>query len=82
MVPSKPKDDVRCMRRAVSSIIKHTETVVHDAAFALHEEAVILIPAVRRASEQLQEVLGFFEEQAVEPVNTEAGSKEPLQAAI
>ena len=56
--------------------------MVHDAAFALHEEAVILIPAVRRAYEQLQEVLGLFEEQAVEPVNAEAGSKEQLRAAI
>jgi hypothetical protein len=34
MVSSKPKDDVRCIRRAVCSIVKHTQEVVHDAFFA------------------------------------------------
>jgi hypothetical protein len=57
-------EDVQRLRKSVSSIGKRTEDVIHDAAFAAPEEAVILIPAVRKAIRQLEELLGYLEKQA------------------
>jgi hypothetical protein len=61
-----PKD-VQGLRRSVSRIAKQAGTVIHDAAFAEREEAVILIPAVRKAIRELQQLLQFLEQQADEP---------------
>ena len=60
---SQPKN-VQRLRKSVSSIGKRTDDVIHDAAFAAPEEAVILIPAVRKAIRQLQELLEYLERQA------------------
>ncbi|MEA1950627.1 MAG: hypothetical protein U9N87_04540 [Planctomycetota bacterium] len=74
---AKSKKDARRLRQSVSVIVKRTEEVIHDAAFASREEAVILLPAIRRAVGQLQEVLGFLEEQAgVQPADMKAGKVE------
>ena len=58
------KNDVQRLRNSVSLIAQQAEEVIHDAAFASREEAVILIPAVRHVVDRLQEVLKFLEEQA------------------
>jgi len=57
-------EDVKRLRKSISSIGKRTEDVIHDAAFAAPEEALILIPAVRRAIGQLKELLRYLEQQA------------------
>lgn len=61
---AQPREDVHRLRKSVSSIGKRTEDAVHDAAFVAPEEAVILIPAVRKAIRQLQELLEYLEQQA------------------
>ena len=62
---AEPKKDVQRLRRSISSIAKRADKAVHDAAFAAPDEAMILIPAIRKAIGQLQELLGFLEQQAV-----------------
>lgn len=73
---AEPKDgsahapkDVQRLRKSISSISKRTGDVIHDAAFAEPGEAVILIPAVRKAISELQELLKCLEQQA--------GSRQP-----
>jgi hypothetical protein len=58
------KKDVRRLRASVGSIAKRTEDAIHDAAFAAPEEALILIPPIRKAIGQLQDLLAFLEQQA------------------
>ncbi|MHC4400605.1 MAG: hypothetical protein ACYTG0_13095 [Planctomycetota bacterium] len=61
---ARPKKDAQRLRKSVSSIGKRTGDVINDAAFAAPEEALILIPAVRKAIRQLQELLEYLEQQA------------------
>ena len=61
---AQPEEDVQRLRRSVSSIGKRTEGVIDAAAFAAPAEAQILIPAVRKAIRQLQELLACLEQQA------------------
>jgi hypothetical protein len=61
-----PKPDVKGLRKSVGKIAQRTGAVIHDAAFAVPEEAVVLIPAVRNAIRQLEELLKFLEQQAAE----------------
>lgn len=53
--------NVQQMRKAVRSIGKRTERVVESAATVRPEEALILIPAVRKVIRQLQELLRRLE---------------------
>lgn len=72
-----PKQDVRQLRKSIGKIAERTGTVIDDAAFVERKEAVILIPAVRKAIRQLQELLGFLEEQAAaEPAGSDAETTE------
>jgi hypothetical protein len=66
---------VQRLRKSVGSIGKRTEEVIHDAAFAAPEEAMILIPAVRKAIRQLQDLLDWLEKQA-DPANGDAEAEE------
>lgn len=59
-----PKEDVQRLRKAVAAIAKRSGDAVHDAAFVAGKEAVILIPAVRKAIGQLQDLLEHLERQA------------------
>jgi len=59
-----PQRNSRSLRTSVGSISKRTAAVIHDAAFVAPEEATILIPAVRKAIHELQELLGALEQQA------------------
>jgi hypothetical protein len=59
-----PPKDVQRLRKSIGSISKRTGDVIHDAAFAEPSEAVILIPAVRKAIRELQELLQCLEQQA------------------
>jgi hypothetical protein len=59
-----PAQDVQRLRKSVRSIGKRTEKVIHDAAFAAPEEAVILVPVVRKAIRQLQDLLDWLEKQS------------------
>ncbi len=74
-----PRQDVQRLRRSVSKIVERTETAIDDAAFVVPKEAVILIPAVRKAIDKLQELLNYLEEQAAmdltdqETVTAESG---------
>ena len=78
----KTQKDVLRLRKSISLIAKWAEEVIHDAAFAPREEAVILVPAVRRVVDRLQEVLGYLEEQAgATPHGYESGSEKPVQSA-
>jgi hypothetical protein len=54
----------KALRKSIGNIALRAEAVIHDAAFAEAKEAVILIPAVRKAITQLQELLSFLEQQA------------------
>lgn len=58
------KKDAKVLRKSISNIAKKTGVAVHDAAFTDPNEAVILIPAVRKAISELQELLRFLEERA------------------
>jgi hypothetical protein len=58
------KKDVKVLRKSIGSIAERTGAVVHDAAFAEPNEALILIPAVRKAIGELEQLLRFLEEQA------------------
>jgi len=68
----------KCLRKSVTSIAQRTGAVIQEAAFAASEEAMILIPAVRKAIRELQTLLEFLERQAAE---TQAnGSREVADA--
>jgi hypothetical protein len=58
------KKSIQSLRTSVGKIAQRTGAVVHDAAFAAPEEAVILIPAVRKAIRELEVLLEFLEQQA------------------
>lgn len=58
------KEDIQRLRNSITSIGKQAEHAIHDAAFAASEEAAILIPAVRKAIRELEELLKFLEQQA------------------
>lgn len=58
------KKEAKILRASIGRIAKRTESVIHNAAFAEPGEAVILIPAVRKAIRELEELLRFLEEQA------------------
>jgi hypothetical protein len=58
------KKSAQNLRNSVTKIADRTGTVVHDAAFATPGEAVILIPAVRKAIRELQTLLEYLERQA------------------
>lgn len=58
------RKDGQALRRSIRRIADRTGAAVHDAAFAEAEEAVVLIPAVRKAITELQELLRFLEQQA------------------
>lgn len=62
---SESKRDVTRLRKSVKLIAERANEVIHDAAFAEPAEAVILIPAIRKTIQQLQEVLTCLERQAV-----------------
>lgn len=75
---ARPKQDVQRLRKSVSNIAERTETAIQDAAFVVPKEAVILIPAVRKAIRQLQELLKFLEEQAAAgPAGSKVEEAEP-----
>jgi hypothetical protein len=75
------KKDVQRLRKSVGSVGKRTEDVIHDAAFAAPNEAVILIPAVRKAIRQLEELLDYLEQQAgAAPPDVKAEMAEPEEA--
>ena len=59
------KKDAKVLQKSIGNIVKRTDEVIHSAAYAEPTDAMILIPAVRAAIRQLEELLGFLEEQAV-----------------
>jgi len=74
-------EDVRRLRKSVTNIAQQTGTAIQDAAFVASEEAAILIPAVRNAIGQLQELLAFLEEQAAAvPAGSEQDEPESEEA--
>jgi hypothetical protein len=74
----RPRQDVKRLRNSVSKIAKRTETVIDDAAFVLAKEAVILIPAVRKAIGRLKELLKFLQQQAASaPGGSQSENTEP-----
>ena len=67
--PAKPeaansKKIANVLRKSISKIADRTGIAVHDAAFASPDEAIVLIPAVRKAIRELQALLEFLEQQA------------------
>jgi hypothetical protein len=58
------KKDVQALRRSVGKIAQRAGAVIHDAAFAAPEEAAILLPVVRKAIQELQELAKYLEQQA------------------
>ena len=58
------KKSANVLRKSISKIADRTGTVVHDAAFASADEAIVLIPVVRKAIRELQALLEFLEQQA------------------
>ena len=58
------KKSANVLRKSISKIADRTGTVVHDAAFASADEAIVLIPAVRKAIRELQALLEFLQQQA------------------
>ena len=70
------KKSTRALRKSISKIADRTGTVVHDAAFATADEAIILIPAVRKAIRELQTLLEFLEQQAGTSGSASVGTEE------
>ncbi len=62
------------MRKSITKIAKQAGDAIHDAAFAGPEEATILIPAVRKAIVELQELLQHLETQ-VSTAKPDKGTK-------
>lgn len=68
--PEKPctnsitKRDAKVLRKSIGNLARKTGSVVHSAAYAEPQDAVLLIPAVRKAISQLEELLHFLEAQA------------------
>ncbi|MGA2617297.1 MAG: hypothetical protein ABSF26_06760 [Thermoguttaceae bacterium] len=56
--------DAKMLRASIGRIAKKTGSVIHTAAYAEPKDAKLLIPAVRKAIQQLEELLRFLEEQA------------------
>jgi hypothetical protein len=63
---TKPKKSIHSLRMSVGKIAGRTGEVIHAAAFAAPEEAANLIPAVRKAISELQELLRFLEQRVGE----------------
>jgi len=57
-------EDGKRLRRSIATISTRTDKTLDDAAFAEPREAVILIPAVRKAIQRLQNLLDYLEERA------------------
>ncbi|QDU94469.1 hypothetical protein [Lignipirellula cremea] len=57
------KDSHR-LRHTVSKIATRSREAIHDAAFAAPAEAVLLIPAVRKAIQELEQLLSHLVQQA------------------
>ena len=81
VAPAKPevvnsKKSVQGLRKSISKIADRTGTVVHDAAFASADEAIVLIPAVRNAIRELQTLLEFLEQQAGTSSPASGGAEE------
>jgi hypothetical protein len=65
------KKDAKILRASIGRIAQKTGSVIHTAAFAEPKDAKQLIPVVRRAIQQLEELLGFLEEQAAKAPSDE-----------
>jgi len=73
------KKRVSPLRSSVGKIAQRTGAVIHAAACAAPADAVILIPAVRKAIHELQTLLEFLERQAAEaPPDRVRGRLHPL----
>ena len=57
------EQDTQRVRKSIEKIAKQSGDVAHDAAFAGPQEAAILIPSVRKAIDELRELLRYLEEQ-------------------
>jgi hypothetical protein len=78
-----PKKEVEAVRRSVSKLAERTGDVIHAAAFAAPKEALVLIPAVRKAIRQLEELLGYLEQQAAHaPAGESAEETGPKTSAV
>jgi hypothetical protein len=76
------KKDAKTLRRSIGNIARQTGAAIHNAAYAGPQEAVILIPAVRKAIRELVELLRFLEEQAAKaPVDAPSLNSTAPQSA-
>ena len=57
----------KAIRTFAAAVCKKAQSLVDEAAFAESEDAVVLVPAVRNAIEQLQGLLKLLETQATPP---------------
>jgi hypothetical protein len=71
----KTKKSVKGLRTSISKLAKWTGTVIHDAAYAGPKEAIILIPPVRKAIDELQTLLDILEQQAATATPTDNRSE-------
>jgi hypothetical protein len=77
------KKEAKVLRKSLGIIVKKTGAVVHDAAYAEPKEAIILIPAVRKAICELEQLLHFLEEQAAKaPPNEQTASLDALRNSV
>jgi hypothetical protein len=58
------KKNVQGLRKSIAKIAGRAGTAIQDAAYASPDEAIILIPAVRKAIDELTTLLTFLEQQA------------------
>ena len=80
---SAAKKDAKILRVSIGRIAKRTGSVIHSAAYAQPKDAASLIPAVRKAIRQLEELLHFLEEQAAKAgVNNQGANTAVTPSAI
>ena len=76
------KKDAKMLRKSIGNLARRTGSVVHSAAYAEPQDAVRLIPAVRKAISQLEDLLHFLEEQAAKAPADGQNQNPPLPQAV